>query len=99
MDSSAVLSDDDYDVISNPGNDASENNNNSFIAQEFLSFHAEPPRELPAFDDARDRFETARWTATEIQAFVRKQIASTRSFDNKRVRVYVDGTFDTFNVG
>jgi hypothetical protein len=98
MDSSAVLSDDDYDVISNPGNDASENNN-GFIAQEFLSFHAEPPRELPAFEDARDRFETARWTASEIQAFVRKQIASTRSFDNKRIRVYVDGTFDTFNVG
>ena len=96
MDSSAVLSDDDYDVISNPGNDAFDNNN-SFIAHEFLSLHS-PPRELPAFEDALDKFETTRWTPSEIQAFVRKQIASTHSFDNKRIRVYVDGTFDTFNV-
>jgi len=97
MDSSAVLSDDDYDLISNPGNDSFENNN-GFNAHEFLALHA-PPRELPAFDDALDRFETTRWTASEIQAFVRRQIASTRSFDNRRIRVYVDGTFDTFNVG
>jgi len=95
MDSSAVLSDDDYDVISNPGHDAFENN--SFSAQEFLTFQA-PPRELPAFEDAQDRFETTRWTASEIQAFVRKQIASTSSFDHRRIRIYVDGTFDTFNI-
>lgn len=97
MDSSAVLSDDDYDVISNPGNDSFENNNPS-IAHEFLSIHAAPPRELVAFEDAQDRFETTRWTASEIQAFVRKQIASGRPFDNRRIRVYVDGSFDTFNI-
>jgi choline-phosphate cytidylyltransferase len=96
MDSSAVLSDDDYDLISNPGNDAFESNS-SFIAHEFLTLQA-PPTELPAFEDAQDKFETTRWAATEIQAFVRQQIASTPSFDNKRIRVYVDGTFDTFNV-
>jgi len=95
MDSSAVLSDDDYDVISNPGNDLFEHN--GFNAHEFLNLHA-PPSELPAFEDALDRFETTRWSASEIQAFARKQIASTRSFDNRRIRVYVDGTFDTFNV-
>ena len=86
--STALLSDDDdYDVISNPGHDGS------------LEDSLAVPRELPPLEDALDRFETTRWTAKEIQVFVRKQIASAQSFDNQKVRVYIDGTFDTFGVG
>jgi len=87
--STALLSDDDYDVISNPGHDGSLED----------SLTVTVPRELPALEDALDRFETTRWTAKEIQVFVRKQIASAQSFDNQKVRVYIDGTFDTFGVG
>lgn len=94
MDSSNVFSDDEYDVISNPGSRSLE----SSIAD----FHFEA-REPPAFQDAQDRFETTRWTATEIQLYVRKglglsDIVQPTSFDNKRVRVYVDGIFDGFDV-
>lgn len=98
METSAVLSDDDYDVISDPGNDPFENNN-SFSAQEFLTFQA-PPRELPPSEDAQEKFETTRWTASEVQAFVRQQIAptSTLAFDHKRIRIYIDGAFDIFNI-
>lgn len=95
MDSSNVLSDDDYDVISNPGSRSLESS--------IEDFHFEA-REPPAFEDAHDRFETTRWSATEIQLFVRKglglsNIVQPISFDNKRVRVYVDGIFDVFDVG
>ncbi len=87
--SAAFLSDDDYDVISNPGHDGSLED----------SLVVTVPRELPAQEDAQDRFETTRWTAKEIQVFMRKQIASAQSFDDIKVRVYIDGTFDTFGVG
>ncbi len=93
MDSSTVFSDDDYDVISNPGHD--DPFENGFHAQELLKTL---PRELPPFMDAQDKFETTCWTAGEVQAFIRKQVEATRSFENRMVRIYVDGTFDTFGV-
>uniref|UniRef100_A0A8H7XTB3 choline-phosphate cytidylyltransferase n=1 Tax=Psilocybe cubensis TaxID=181762 RepID=A0A8H7XTB3_PSICU len=94
MDSSNVLSDDEYDVISNPGSRSLE----SSIAD----FHFEA-REPPAFRDAQERFETTRWTASEIQLYVRKGLGlsdsiQATSFDNKRIRIYVDGIFDGLDV-
>ena len=92
MDSSTVFSDDDYDVVSNPSQD--DPFENGFHAQELPSL----PRELPPFVDAQDKFETTCWTASEIQAFIRKQVEATRSLENRKVRIYVDGDFDTFGV-
>lgn len=96
MDSSALFSDDDYDVISNPSHDGPPEN--SFNAQEWLR-SSSLPHELPPFVDAQDRFETTRWTPDEVQAFIRKQIDTARSLENRKVRVYVDGIFDAFGVG
>lgn len=94
MGASSVLSDDDYDVISNPGTVSLEN---SVTLDETVS----AVRELPAFDDVQDRFETTRWSATEVQAYVRKglNLAPGNKYENRRVTVYVDGSFDTFDVG
>lgn len=87
---SGILSDDDYDVISNPG---SRSLNNSMML-------ADEVKELPATEDAQDRYETTRWSSTEIQAFIRKALSlPPRAFDNTRVRVYVDGSFDSFDIG
>jgi choline-phosphate cytidylyltransferase len=95
MDSSTVFSDDDYDVVSNPSQD--DPFENGFHTQELPKIPS-LPRELPPFVDAQDRFETTCWTASEVQAFIRTQVEATRSFENRKVRVYVDGAFDTFGV-
>jgi len=99
MNKSGVFSDDDddYDVISNPGHDGSLEGS---LNADGLGQGSIAVRELPAFEDAQDRFETTRWMAEEIQAFVRRELPShTSSFDNKKVRIYVDGVFDSFGVG
>ena len=89
MDSN-VLSDDDYDVISNPGNISLD----SSICRE------ETVYELAASQEAQDRFETVRWNACEIQAYIRKGLGISQTTSlNKRVRIYVDGLFDGFDVG
>lgn len=95
MDNTPAFSDDDdYDVISNPGHDG------ELTADEVvLGRGTAASRELPAFEDAQDRFETTRWKPSEIEAYVKKQLETTESFDRKRMRVYVDGTFDAFGVG
>ncbi|KAF8159648.1 cholinephosphate cytidylyltransferase [Crassisporium funariophilum] len=102
MDSSGVLSDDDYDVISNPGQRSLESSVEDFEHDSFSAV-----RELPASEEAKDTFETTRWTASDIQAYFRKQLEPRYSnsnqgrpvsFSNKIVRVYVDGSFDTFDV-
>jgi cytidyltransferase-like protein len=90
MDSSNILSDDDYDVISNPGNVSLDS---SICLEEAVS-------ELAASQEAQDRFETVRWNACEIQAYIRKGLGISQPTSlNKRVRVYVDGSFDAFDVG
>lgn len=90
MDSSNVLSDDDYDVISNPG---SASLDSSMCLEETVC-------ELPAFQEAQDRFETVRWNACEIQAYIRKGLRISQPTPlGKTVRVYVDGSFDAFDVG
>ena len=90
MDTSNVLSDDDYDVISNPG---SASLDSSMCLEETVC-------ELPASQEAQDRFETVRWNACEIQAYIRKglRIPQATSLD-RTVRIYVDGSFDAFDVG
>ncbi|KAF9531786.1 hypothetical protein CPB83DRAFT_808913 [Crepidotus variabilis] len=95
MDNATAFSDDeDYDVISNPGHDG------ELTPEEILLGRGTTTsRELPAFEDAQDRFETTRWKASEVEAYVKKQLETTQLFDKKRVKVYVDGTFDTFGVG
>ena len=103
MDPPAVFSDDDdYDVISNSGHQSLE----SSIADISRAVVYEPP----PTSAARSKFEMARATAEEIQENVRRALdaSSSRSrsgerpqlfADNRTVRIYVDGTFDMFNVG
>lgn len=93
MDSSSVLSDDEYDVISNPGTRSMDNSMILTLANDV--------QELPATEDAQDRFETTRWTATEIQAYIRKalNLSGGMALDHKSMKVYVDGTFDMLDVG
>ena len=94
MDSSHTLSDDDYDVISNPNPGSLESSFNEFTHRSFSVV-----RELPAFEEAKDRFETIRWTASDIQAYIHKGLNLTSPASTKLVRIYVDGSFDMFDVG
>jgi len=91
MDPSNALSDDDYDVISNPSQGSLDC---SFDEYTLGSIH-----ELPAFEEAKDRFETTRWTASDIQAYIHKGLNLTNPAPKKLVRIYVDGSFDMFDVG
>jgi hypothetical protein len=90
MDASNVLSDDDYDVISNPGSSSLDS---SMYLEETVC-------ELPPSQEAQDRFETVRWNACEIQAYIRKGLGISQPTPlDKTVRIYVDGSFDAFDVG
>ena len=96
MEPSNALSDDEYDVISNPGNISLEANLADFCSCD--------TREPPASENARNRFETTSWTAREVQLYVQKSLDTNANADpqrlgKKRVRVYVDGAFDSFDVG
>ncbi|KAF8627797.1 hypothetical protein AX15_004223 [Amanita polypyramis BW_CC] len=102
MDPSAAFSDDDYDVISNSGHQSLD----SSIADISRAVVSEPP----PTPTAHAKFETARLTAEEIQENVRKALdASSSRFrigerqqllaEDRTVRIYVDGTFDMFNIG
>jgi choline-phosphate cytidylyltransferase len=94
MDSSNALSDDDYDVISNPGKGSLDSSFDEYTLGPWSAV-----RELPAFEEAKDKFETARWTASDIQAYIYKGLNLTSPAPRKLVRVYVDGSFDSFDVG
>ena len=94
MDSSNALSDDDYDVISNPGQGSLDSSFDEYTLGPWSAV-----RELPAFEEAKDRFETTRWTASDIQAYIHKGLNLTGLSPTKLVRIYVDGSFDTFDVG
>jgi len=83
----SAVSDDDYDVISNPQLENSV---------DLSTDHIFEPR--PS-DDAQDKFETVRWNAGEVQSFVSKGLGVDSIVSRKRVRVYVDGTFDQFDLG
>ena len=97
MDPAAALSDDDdYYVVSNSGHQSLESSVADISREVF---------EPPPTSAARTKFETARFTAEEIQANVRRALDTLSGerpqlfADRKTIRVYVDGTFDIFNVG
>ncbi|KAG6837349.1 hypothetical protein H0H93_010951 [Arthromyces matolae] len=69
MDAASVLSDDDYDVISNPGLGSSTTDFGSSPAQ---IVHEPPPSQL-----ACDTFDSVTWSAHDIQAYVRKALGNT----------------------
>lgn len=85
------MSDDlsDYDIISNPGQRSPESSLDFGISAHSVSEPA--PSEA-----ARDKFDTVRLSADEIQTRVRSQgvLPSTRT-----KRIYVDGIFHPFTAG
>ncbi|KAK2463630.1 hypothetical protein APHAL10511_004381 [Amanita phalloides] len=81
--------DDEYDLVSNPGS-----------IPDIARVVFEPPPTKVAYAN----FETARFTPQDIQANVRRALDRNPDrphlfADNSTVRIYVDGTFDIFNVG
>ncbi|KAH6915876.1 choline-phosphate cytidylyltransferase [Coprinopsis sp. MPI-PUGE-AT-0042] len=98
MEKSTTFEDDEYDVISNHSCESNAADSGRLPGKDI--------REPEPTTAARDRFETINWTAEEIQAYVRRglnlsSVPQDRSVSlcNRTVRVYVDGPFDTFNVG
>jgi len=93
-----VFSDDDFDIVSNPGQKSLE----SSIADLDHIPKQEVHEPVPA-QAAIEKFDTVNLTAADIQAYVRKALdsASGRSvaypMEHRTVRVYVDGTFDMFD--
>lgn len=102
MDPATALSDDDdYYLVSSSGHQSLD----SSVADISRAVFEPPPT-----SGAQTKFETARFTAEEIQTYVRRALDASSSrphagerpqlfADNKTIRVYVDGTFDIFNVG
>ncbi|KAG8220916.1 hypothetical protein J3R82DRAFT_2419 [Butyriboletus roseoflavus] len=101
MDASSALSDEDYDVISNPGQRSLE----SSIA-DFGHIAAQTVREIPPTEAAREALSTASLSSTDIQTWVRSVIDSANGrnggsypLDHRTVRVYLDGVFDVLTAG
>jgi hypothetical protein len=103
MDNSGLVDDlSDYDVISNP---------ESSIA-DLHHVPGQPVYEPTPSQAARDKFETVRWSADDVKAYVAKALPNTSLSprasrwngdelrDERRTfRVYLDGLFDGFNAG
>jgi cytidyltransferase-like protein len=93
-----VFSDDDFDIVSNPGQRSLESSIADLDHIPKQEVHEPAPAQA-----AIDRFDTVSLTAADIQTYVRKALdsASGRSVayptEHRTVRVYVDGTFDMFN--
>ena len=92
------MSDEDYDVISNPGQRSLESS--------ITDLHHVPAwttYELPPSDAAKEQLNTVALSPVEIQAYVRKVVDAygpgKYPRDSRTVRVYVDGVFDMLNVG
>lgn len=98
MDSSSVLSDEDYDVISNPSQRSLE----SSIA-DLHHIPALTTYELPPSEAARERLSTVALSPVDIQAYVQNalNVSSVGIYprDNRTLRVYVDGIFDVLTAG
>lgn len=99
MEASSVLSDDDFDIVSNPGHRSLES---SIADLDHIPKH--DVYEPPPNQTALEKFDTVSLTATDIQAYVRQALdsASGRNVayptEHRTMRVYVDGSFDMFNV-
>ncbi|KAF9563980.1 cholinephosphate cytidylyltransferase [Agrocybe pediades] len=96
METSSVLSDDEYDIISEPGRRLSLDSSCDYGFDHFEL------REPPPSADAQDRFESTRWSANEVQQYIQKSLAPGLSLTetrNRKIRIYVDGPFDDFDVG
>jgi choline-phosphate cytidylyltransferase len=99
MDVSAVLSDDDFDIVSNPGQKSLESSIADLDHIPKQGVHEPAPAQA-----ALEKFNTVSLTATDIQAYVRKALdaasgmSAAYPMEHRTVRVYVDGTFDMFNV-
>lgn len=98
MDSSSVLSDEDYDVISNPGQRSLE----SSIA-DLHHIPALTTYELPPSDAAKERLSTVALSPVDIQAYVQNALTASNAGkfprNNITLRVYVDGVFDVLTAG
>lgn len=100
MDTSSVLSDEDYDVISNPGQRSLE----SSVADFGHVIACGPIREIPPTDAARHTLSTVSLTAVDIQAYVGTALSTAagrgvRYPADRTIRVYVDGVFDVLDAG
>ncbi|KAG1746667.1 uncharacterized protein EDB91DRAFT_107590 [Suillus paluster] len=98
MDNSSVLSDEDYDVISNPGQRSLESSITDLHHIPALTTY-----ELPPSDAAKERLSTVALSPADIQAYVRNAVDASGvgkyPRDNGTVRVYVDGVFDVLTAG
>jgi cytidyltransferase-like protein len=98
MDNSSVLSDEDYDVISNPGQRSLESSIADLHHIPALTTH-----ELPPSDAARERLSTVALSPVDIQAYVQNALSASGvgkyPRDNITLRVYVDGVFDILTAG
>lgn len=98
MEGSFVLSDDEFDIVSNPGQKSLESSIADLDHIPKQEVHEPTPAKA-----ALQKFNTVTFTATDIQTYVRKALdsASGRSVgyptEQRTVRVYVDGIFDVFN--
>lgn len=83
--------DDDYDVVSNP-DDLSQDTSQAANLKTATNLLVWEPQPCPV---SSQKFPATRWTTTEIQGYIHK-VAGERSigFEQKIVRVYVDGLFD-----
>jgi len=99
MEASSVLSDDDFDIVSNPGQKSLESSVTDIDHIPKLEVHEPAPSRA-----ALAAFNTISLTAADLQAYVRKALDSASGTSvayptkHRTVRVYVDGTFDMFNV-
>ncbi|KXN86606.1 Choline-phosphate cytidylyltransferase B [Leucoagaricus sp. SymC.cos] len=86
----ATLSDDDYDVVSNPGDLSLDASVGDLHARNLTVWEPQP---CPA---SSNKIPAIKWTAAEIQEYVRKVAGERCTGVNKVFRIYVDGCFDTF---
>jgi choline-phosphate cytidylyltransferase len=103
MEASSVLSDDDFDIVSNPGQKSLESSIADLDHIPKQEVHEPAPAQA-----ALATFNTVHLTAADIQAYVRRVLESTAPVrtvaavayptEHRTVRVYVDGMFDMFNV-
>lgn len=97
-----IFSDDEYDLISNPGGSKSDADLDSSMDLNTALAHIpkqlvfEPPPTGLAIDTFGDAIT---WSAADIQSYARKALASKGGHtlgDEKTLRIYIDGIFDQF---